>query len=123
MVLNHEKWKKYHREWAVAKRRKNMKAKIDHVMSSAIRRAIQSKKAGKAWKELAGYTTEELMEHLEKQFDNEMNWNNYASYWQIDHIKPLSKFKAKDIMQCWVLKNLQPLEKIANIKKGNKYTE
>jgi hypothetical protein len=31
--------------------------------------------------------------HIESQFTNEMNWNNYGKnrYWEIDHIKPLSK--------------------------------
>ncbi|ELS0628865.1 hypothetical protein R4036_004599 [Salmonella enterica] len=32
-----------------------------------------------------GYTVEELKEHLELQFDDGMNWNNYGE-WEIDHI-------------------------------------
>ena len=54
-----------------------------------------------------------------------MTWDNYGSYWWIDHIKPRSLFKYekpedKEFKECWALKNLQPMEKIANIKKGNK---
>ena len=44
----------------------------------------------------------------------------------IDHIKPRSLFKYKkpenkEFKECWALNNLQPLEKIANIKKFNHY--
>ena len=44
---------------------------------------------------MLGYTVKELKEHLEKQFNDQMNWNNYGSYWQIDHIIPLSWFKTQ----------------------------
>lgn len=55
-----------------------------------------------------------------------MNWDNYGSYWHIDHIKPISLFKYEtaedpEFKKCWALDNLQPLEKIANLKKGNKF--
>jgi len=59
-----------------------------------------------------------------------MNWKNYGSYWHIDHIIPQSVYqfvnlKTKkenldEIQKCWSLRNLRPLEKIENIKKGNK---
>ena len=55
-----------------------------------------------------------------------MNWKNYGSYWHIDHIKPKTLFnysspEDKEFIKCWSLSNLQPLEKITNIKKGNRY--
>ena len=31
------------------------------------------------------------MVFLEKQFDDKMSWDNHGTYWEIDHIKPLSK--------------------------------
>ncbi len=54
-----------------------------------------------------------------------MSWENYGSYWWLDHIKPRSSFNYespddKELKECWALENLQPLEKIANIRKGNK---
>ena len=74
---------------------------------------------------MAGYTKDDLVKHLEKQFDDKMNWANYGSYWWIDHIKPRSAFhyttaEDPEFKECWSLSNLQPMEKIANIKKGNK---
>ena len=32
------------------------------------------------------------MERLESLFDDEMNWDNYGKYWEIDHIIPLFTF-------------------------------
>ena len=33
-----------------------------------------------------------LKSHLESQFTAEMNWDNYGSYWHIDHKVPISFF-------------------------------
>jgi len=54
-----------------------------------------------------------------------MNWDNYGSYWEVDHIIPRKTFnynKPEDIgfQICWALDNLQPLTKKENLKKGSK---
>ena len=69
------------------------------------------------------YTVEELRQHLEQQFDENMSWDNYGSYWHIDHIIPISLFDLVNDEQkrnCLCLENLRPLERIQNISKGNK---
>jgi hypothetical protein len=75
--------------------------------------------------ELLGCSTEELKLYLEKQFMNNMNWDNYGYYgWHIDHIKPCSSFNLIDIEEqkkCFHFSNLQPLWSEENLKKGNKY--
>ena len=45
-----------------------------------------------------------------------MTWENYGSYWEIDHIVPISWFKTNEqvINYAWKLSNLQPLEKHIN---------
>lgn len=73
-----------------------------------------------------GYTPEQLIEHLEKQFHNGMTWENYGE-WHIDHIKPISSFifessEDEEFKRCWSLKNLQPMWGTENIKKGNKFS-
>ena len=55
-----------------------------------------------------------------------MNWENYGSYWHIDHIKPKSLFifeslEDEEFKQCWSLNNLRPLEAKENIRKGNRF--
>ena len=108
------------------KNRKNPKYRIDTNMGYIMWIVLRGKKEGRDWENLVGYSTEDLMKSLESKFDNKMNWNNYGSYWEIDHIKPKSLFKyttAEDpeFKKCWALENLQPLEKIANMKKSNKH--
>jgi len=61
----------------------------------------------------------------EKQYKLK-HYSNYGSYWHIDHIKPKSLFKYispedPEFQECWDLNNLQPLEKISNLKKGSNY--
>jgi len=95
-------------------------------ISSIIRRAIKSQngvKNGRTFEHLP-YTLEQLKEHIESQFEDWMSWDNYGK-WHIDHIYPQSKLPYDSLehpsfQKCWALENLQPLEAIENIKKGNK---
>lgn len=85
----------------------------------------EGKKKGRHWELLVPYTLSQLTNHLEKLFTPEMSWDNYGSYWHIDHIFPKSKFNFicpddEEFKKCWDLSNLQPLEKVANLKKHNK---
>jgi len=70
------------------------------------------------------YSPEDLIVHLEKQFDERMSWDNYGE-WHVDHIKPISSFNIQEIgdnefIECWSLNNLQPLWGDENIRKSNK---
>jgi len=72
--------------------------------------------------ELIGCTHEELKIHIEKQFTDGMNFENYSE-WEIDHIKPISLFNLNnenELIECFNYKNLQPLWRLDNIKKSNK---
>lgn len=67
-----------------------------------------------------------LKKHLESKFTDKMNWENYGSYWHIDHIKPLSSFDLTNEIQAKMAchyTNLQPLEARENIIKSNKVDE
>jgi 5-methylcytosine-specific restriction endonuclease McrA len=49
-----------------------------------------------------------------------MTWDNYGE-WEIDHIVPISSGKTEeDVIKLCHYKNLQPLWKEDNRKKGNK---
>lgn len=41
--------------------------------------------------EYLGCSIKEYVVYLEKQFTKNMNWDNYGTYWEIDHTIPLSK--------------------------------
>ena len=70
------------------------------------------------------YTPEELINHLEKQFKDDMTWDNYG-LWHVDHKSPITSFDIQEMgdeefMRCWCLDNLQPLWGEENIRKSNK---
>lgn len=111
-----------------------LKGGLDNRMRTAIYLALKGNKAGRSWESLVGYTIDDLKIHLEKQFDKNMSWDNCGKYeegkfrWHIDHIKPKSLFKYKnpedkEFKECWVLKNLRPLEAVENMRKSNHYEE
>lgn len=71
---------------------------------------------------LIGCSIIALREHLESQFKEGMNWDNYGK-WHIDHIRPCSSFDLNDLEQqkiCFNYKNLQPLWAEDNLRKGAK---
>ena len=106
------------------KRRQIPQNRLSASVGCGIRQALKAKKAGRHWESLVGYTLEDLTKHLESKFETWMTWDNYGK-WHIDHIKPQSLFKFEsaedpEFKKCWEIDNLQPLEAIANLKKGNR---
>ena len=84
---------------------------------------------GSIWDSLP-YTAKELTEHLESQFDENMNWDNHGQLkperytWQIDHIRPRTDFEYTTLddsqyQECWSLDNMRPLSAKENVLKGN----
>lgn len=74
---------------------------------------------------ILGYTIEELMVHLEKQFTEGMTWDNYGE-WHVDHKIPMASFnfettEDREFKLCWCLDNLQPLWGPDNLSKGSRY--
>jgi len=75
---------------------------------------------------LIGCKTIELRIHLEKQFKRGMTWDNYGTYWHVDHIIPCAKFNhliESQRKQCWHWTNLQPLEAKKNMQKSDTITK
>lgn len=106
-----------------AKRRENGSYRAAAAMGRRIREVI-SRGFNGAFRHLP-YTPSQLKLHLEAQFDSKMTWENYGSYWHIDHIRPVSLFhfegpNCAGFVECWALTNLRPLEAKANLSKGNK---
>ncbi len=100
-----------------------LRTNVSSIVGQAIRN--QGKAKGGATFSALPYTPSDLVEHIERQFDETMTWDNYGSYWEIDHIYPQSllpydSLDHPNFQKCWDLDNLQPLEKIANRRKSNK---
>ena len=98
--------------------------RLNQNVRTAIRISLQKQKKGRKWESLTGYSLNDLMVHLEKQFTKGMTWDNYGE-WHIDHIIPLSIFningpESKGFKKAWALNNLRPLWALDNYKKNAK---
>jgi hypothetical protein len=61
---------------------------------------------------------------LEHQFDSQMTWGNYGSYWHVDHVIPCSLYdlkKRSEQLACFNWRNCRPLEAKRNMSDSNKY--
>ena len=70
---------------------------------------------------LLGYTAEQLKQRIEYQFTSEMNWDNYGTYWEIDHKKSIVSFDCQ--VPSYIVNalcNLQPLPIPINRQKSKK---
>jgi hypothetical protein len=86
---------------------------------------------------LIGCSVYDLRKYIESQFLPEFNWDNHGKIWELDHIKPCSKFdltKIEEQQECFNYKNLKPIfktttiaesfgykDQIGNRNKSNKY--
>lgn len=91
----------------------------------ALKRHRVGSKGGKTFA-LFDFTPDELFEHLELRFDEHMTWENYGTYWSLDHIIPQSatpwdSVEHPNFKKSWALDNLQPLTRHENAVKGNIY--
>lgn len=74
---------------------------------------------------LIGCSLMKLRNHMEKQFDDYMTWEN-RSKWHVDHRVPCKAFDLSNPLHqrvCFWYKNLQPLYAKYNLKKSDKYKE
>lgn len=69
-----------------------------------------------------GYSVEDFVAHIERQFVNGMGWHNMSD-WQLDHIVPSSEAKTEaDVVALNQLSNLRPMWAKANNEKNARRT-
>ena len=109
------------RKYSANYRQKNrLRVNLSTTLANSLK-SQNCKKQGSCMKYF-NFTIEQLKTHLESQYDENMNWDNYVPYWHIDHIIPQSVYDFSDmaeIHKCWNLQNLRPLEASENISKGD----
>lgn len=115
--------RQYMRQWD-AESRSRPRNRLDRRMKTAIRQSLKGGKAGRSWEAIVGYTLDQLIAHIERQFLPGMSWDNIGE-WHIDHILPKSQFEyASDsdaeFRSAWALTNLRPLWWRENLSKGPK---
>ena len=100
--------------------------KMQHNMRSAMWGALSGKRKSQPTMDIIGCNVEELYQHFEScsSWEPWMTKENYGrNGWDVDHIIAISKWDSNCPLQfalCWDKSNLQPLDHIANIKKGSK---
>jgi hypothetical protein len=104
-------------------RRSDARVRLHESIGLQVWFALKGRKNGKSWQSLVGYTTAELVRHLERQFLPGMTWENYGPIWHVDHIIPKASFEfvcATDagFRACWAITNLRPLWSRDNLSKG-----
>jgi hypothetical protein len=122
------KWRLENKEWRRNYEKNRYKTDINFRLTKLcrgrIRKIIKGENKSVSTMKLIGCTPDELRQHLESKFEPWMNWENQGlGGWDVEHIIPMSKFNLICPVQqhaCCHYSNLQPMEHIANIKKGNK---
>lgn len=105
------------------RRYRKIPTKIVHIrMRARLKSLLVQGWGNRSTFEVLGYTRDELMAHLERQFLKGMSWENIG-HWHIDHIVPLSSFAVSsmdspEFRRAWSLTNLRPLWAKDNLKKG-----
>lgn len=123
---NKEHVNKYKRDYERNRRREDPKYRLGVRTRTALYTCLKEANVAKYRSTfvLLGYTLEELMVHLEKQFTDGMTWDNYGE-WHVDHKIPMTSFnfettEDREFKLCWCLDNLQPLWGPENLSKGTK---
>lgn len=128
-IDNYDNLKSYHKKWRTdnqgysdkrtayerEKRRNNPTYRLICNTRTALWTCLKEANINKnkSTFDLLGYTVQELINHLEKQFTDGMSWDNYGE-WHVDHIIPIKSFNFKsasdyDFFKCWSLENLRPM--------------
>lgn len=108
------------------KARTDVSFQLNRRMRCLMWQGLRKNKAGRTWKELIGYSVDELRSHLEQQFVDGMTWELFLQgEIHIDHKIPRAAFNFTtpddiDFKRCWSLSNLQPLWALDNIIKHDK---
>lgn len=96
--------------------------RIANSLRSKVRNSVKKLNISENFEELLGCSSDDLIKHLENQFEDGMTWDNYGlKGWHIDHIKPLCSFvltEPDQVRQATHFTNLRPLWAKANLEKA-----
>lgn len=112
--------------WREMKRRQreDPKKRFIGALRTQVWSAISGHRKYRSTFDMLGYSREELIAHIERQFLRGMTWGNYGD-WHIDHIIPLADFLIdgpQSVRAAWALSNLRPLWASDNVRKRSRRT-
>lgn len=121
---NRERMTLRRRERAAVQWKSDPRFRLRKLIAHAIRQSLRTGKGGRRWESVVGYGLDDLVQHIESQFQPGMTWENHGKHgWHIDHIHPIAAFEFESLddpqfRECWALSNLQPLWAADNLRKG-----
>jgi hypothetical protein len=96
-------------EWCRQEHNTNINYRLKKSLASRLRAVLIKNDSTMNY---IGCNIQYLREWFEYNFISEMNWDNYGSYWSIDHIIPVCKFDLTiddEKSKCWNWSNLMPV--------------
>jgi hypothetical protein len=89
----------------------------------ALRRYVLEKNISASYAYYFGLSIEQFRNWIEIQFTGELNWENFGSAWQFDHIVPVAYFDfsiEEDLVLCWNFSNIRVETIDLNKNRGNR---
>ncbi len=106
-------------EWCRNERNTNMNYRIKKSIAARLRNVLNKTDSTMNY---IGCNIQYLREWFEFNFTSDMNWENYGTYWSIDHVIPVCKFdltNETEKLQCWNWSNMVPVHVKFNSAKHN----
>lgn len=89
----------------------------------ALRRYVLEKNRSSFYAPYFGLDNSKFREWIEIQFEDELNWENFSSNWQFDHIVPVAYFdftNEADLRLCWNFVNIRIEKNHLNKNRANR---
>jgi hypothetical protein len=120
-----EKIQTYNREYVSKKRNEDIQYRLRSSVTGRMRTVLETSNVDDLVC-LIGCSPKQCKHWLSYQFDEHMSWDNHGTYWQIDHVIPLSVFdmtlKSQQVLACnW--SNIRPLKGCDNRLKTNEIVQ
>lgn len=100
-----------------------LKFRVKKKWQIALRRYVLEERSSAFYAPYFGLDRQNIRKWFEAQFKNEVNWDNFATSWQFDHIVPVTYFdfdKETDLKMCWNFTNLRVELFQQNKERGNR---
>jgi hypothetical protein len=118
---NRDKRNAYIREYKKERKQKDPSFRIYENCRKRIWKTLRKNKTNKT-NELLGCSKMFYQMWLAYTFDTSLNWSNYGTAWDIDHVVPIDSFDIKnqqEVLKCFNWRNTRALDKTENGRKSN----